>query len=84
MGACRWRSVRAFSLLPPLSMRHGRMDLPGGHDDGTTGGTPDLPLPGAPVGEDAGSLTAWLSSYFESSLAAGKAFRALDDGGVPI
>ena len=40
-------------------------------------------LPGAPVGEDAGSLTAWLSSYFESSLAA-EAFRALDDGGVPI
>jgi len=40
-------------------------------------------LPGAPPGDDAESLGAWLSSYFENTVAT-EAFRALDDGRVPI
>jgi len=40
-------------------------------------------VPGAPAGDDAESLAAWLSSYFESAVAA-DAFRVLDDGGIPI
>jgi crotonobetainyl-CoA:carnitine CoA-transferase CaiB-like acyl-CoA transferase len=40
-------------------------------------------LPGTPAADDDESVAAWLSSYFESALAA-EAFGALDDGGVPI
>ena len=40
-------------------------------------------LPGAPAGDDSESLAAWLSSYFQSTVAA-EAFRTLDDERVPI
>ncbi len=40
-------------------------------------------LPGAPAGDDAESVASWLGSYFADTVAA-EAFRALDDGGVPI
>jgi crotonobetainyl-CoA:carnitine CoA-transferase CaiB-like acyl-CoA transferase len=40
-------------------------------------------LPGTPAADDDESVAAWLSSYFESTVA-GEAFGALDDGGVPI
>jgi crotonobetainyl-CoA:carnitine CoA-transferase CaiB-like acyl-CoA transferase len=40
-------------------------------------------LPDAPAGDDPESIASWLSSYFESAVAA-EAFHALDDGGVPI
>ena len=40
-------------------------------------------LPGAPAGDDAESVASWLGSYLASTGAA-EAFKALDDGGVPI
>src|ERR1700733_1239193 len=40
-------------------------------------------IPGEPLGDDPESVVAWLSSYFESAVAA-EAFEALDDGGVAI
>jgi crotonobetainyl-CoA:carnitine CoA-transferase CaiB-like acyl-CoA transferase len=40
-------------------------------------------LPGTPAADDDESVAAWISSYFESAVAAA-AFGALDDGGVPI
>ena len=40
-------------------------------------------LPGAPAGDDAEAMASWLSSYFAKAVAA-EAFKALDDGGVPI
>jgi crotonobetainyl-CoA:carnitine CoA-transferase CaiB-like acyl-CoA transferase len=40
-------------------------------------------LPGAPIADDAESVAAWLTSYFESA-AATEAFGALDNRGVPI
>jgi crotonobetainyl-CoA:carnitine CoA-transferase CaiB-like acyl-CoA transferase len=40
-------------------------------------------LPGSPVGDSPEAVAAWLSSYFEETIAT-EAFRALDDGGIPV
>ncbi len=40
-------------------------------------------LPGTPAADDDESVAAWLTAYFESTVAA-EAFGVIDDGGVPI